>query len=107
MSLWKGFKLATHADGFGGTGGQFVWSEYGVGADFLKCNGVTMLVWRGKHDVHGTVLSAPAPGFTVLGSSIQVADYLVRKVAGYVRRKDEGDTLHVVADTQYQYNKIK
>jgi hypothetical protein len=84
-----------------------VWSEYGVGADFLKCNGVTMLVWRGKHDVHGTVLSAPAPGFTVLGSSIQVADYLVCKVAGYVRCKDEGDTLHVVADTQYQYNKIK
>ena len=80
-----------------------VWSW----CSFLKCDGVTMLVWRSKHDVHGTVKSTPAPGFTVLGTSVQVADYLVQKVARYLERQNQGDNKHVVADAAYQYNKMK
>lgn len=97
------------------SGGQFLWSEYKVGADFMKCDGVTMLVWMGKHSVHGTVRvdkdaskTEPAGGpYTLLGTSVQIADYLVKKVALYIERKSSGDTAHVVADMQHQLNKMK
>lgn len=106
-SFFKGFKLSKHADGFGRSGSQFVWFEYGVGADFLKCDGVTMLCWRGQHNLHGTVKSAPTEEHTVLGTFIQVADYLVKKIALYLKQKEEGNSQHVVADVAFNYNKIK
>ncbi len=55
LQCFADFKLATHAEGYSVTGGHFVWSEYGVGADYSKNDGVTMLIWRSKHDIHGIV----------------------------------------------------
>lgn len=103
----KDFQLATHADGFKISGGNFVWSEFGVGTDYSECDGISMLIWRGKHDIHGTVESKPAPGFTLLGSSVQIAHYLVNKVNLFMQRQKEPGNMHVVADVLYQANKMK
>ncbi len=109
-----GFKLVTHAENpwSNVSGGQFIWSQYEVGADFMKCDGITMLIWSEKHSLHGTVrvdvnppsLNSP---FTLLGTSLQIAKYLVTNVNLYMERKEQGDNQHVIADMEYQLNKMK
>ena len=65
-----------------------------------------MLIWRGKHDLHGTTKCTLKDGFNMVGSSVQIADYLVRKVALHLERSQKTDNQHVVADLYYQYEKI-
>ena len=77
------FTLARHQDGFCVSGGDFVWSKYGVGARMHKCDGVSMLLWRGKTDLHGTTVANQDECFTILGTSMQISCYLMYKVALY------------------------
>ena len=77
-----------------------------MGADFAGCDGVTMLIWRGHNDVHGTVQAEAAEGFTLLGTSVQIATYLVKKVTLYLTRCTDLSNKHVVADMNYQLGKM-
>lgn len=72
-----GFILASDKDGFSAKGGHFVWPLYGVGADLGKCDGVTLLLWRGKHDPHATMQCITPPAFTTIGSSVQISHQLL------------------------------
>lgn len=118
-----GFKLATHADGFKCRGGQFIWGQYSVGADFAKHDGVTLLIWKGKHDVHGTVEAEAADGFTLLGTSflctrdgnkffeigtsVQIATSLVRNVNKHLDRICKGEPTKIINDVPFQLKKLK
>ena len=96
-------------------GGQFIWSEYGVGADFAQCDGVTMLIWSGKHSPHGTVRVVDSTGqprsetspYTLLGSSVQIANSLVNRVRIHLERKKAGVEGHYVADIESQLAKMQ
>jgi hypothetical protein len=59
-------------------GGEFIWHDFGCGADFGACNGFVELIWRGKLDMHGTVQSTTTGRLKRWGSSIQVANSLER-----------------------------
>jgi hypothetical protein len=59
-------------------GGEFIWPEFGCGADFGACNGFVELIWRGQFDKHGTAQSTTKAGLKRWGSSIQVARSLER-----------------------------
>ena len=70
------------------SGGDFVWGEYGVGARMYKCDGVSMLFWKGKTDLHGTTIARQDGSFTILGTSMQISRYLTQKVTRYHKSSD-------------------
>ncbi|KAJ7584719.1 hypothetical protein C8J56DRAFT_951664 [Mycena floridula] len=53
-------------------GGEFLDGKYKVGVDFSKCDGLVDILWHGKVDEHGTLLSSSAPDVTRFGTSVQI-----------------------------------
>lgn len=64
-------------------------ADYGIGVDFAKNDGITFLIWRGKHDIHGTLKAKAADGFTMVGTSVQIAKQLVHCVVVHEQRLEE------------------
>ena len=95
------FKLASLEDGFTGEGGDFVLSEFGVGANFCNNSGVSFVVWSGKNNLHGTTKANITAGYTLLGTSVQISKYLVNKVRLHEEYAKMGKRTHVIADKQY------
>lgn len=80
----------------------------GLGADFAKNDGVTLLIWRGRHDIHGTVHATAADKFTLLGTSVQIAKSIVDRVILHERRLEKTpNTTIKVADLEQQMKKAK
>ena len=62
-------RLASYADGFRCTGGEFVISSYNVCLDLGAFDGIMEVIWRSNLDEHKTFASTIDAPFTRLGSS--------------------------------------
>ena len=59
-----------------------------MGVDFARNDGITCVIWNGPEDCHGTLKTKCAPGFTLLGTSVQVCKPLVTRIQKYISTHD-------------------